>query len=475
MNFKKLLTLFSIFFIALSNRTVGQSLNQAEMTQLCKQSYSVYSDFIGQWAFLTSDDDVTGTIQNIIDKYVLNDQVMVYDPIAESRRIAAVRTIKAFLRDIHLNKLESLEATIGDPQNLKYIVQPNNIIHIYLTQNVSWMIGGRNYSKPYIVEVALKYDPVNIKRKPKIASISSKEAIPSDVTNLNSTNTAKDVKVICQELAENIKSIIKSKQDVRTVYFNNISYKSCGFPTPMSNDIKNYLQYYLKPILLKTDDGSSSSTVQIKGFYSENSTDELEIHLDIIFGSLKEKKSIVSSGIALKDLENSHSKYIPDNYFTTIVPLNNSFNELPIIPSEYLQFEMLTNKGTEALEFYEGEEMQMKIKVNKPCYFRLFSRMSDSLLNFIDERQISSSEVESGWINLQAYRVVAPFQEEVLVGIVSTDPWERLNLFKAGEANFVKIKDLGQEMKKIMQTRAFNRTSSIAYKRINVVTKPSVF
>ena len=127
-----------------------------------------------------------------------------------------------------------------------------------------------------------------------------------------------------------------------------------------------------------------------------------------------------------------------------------------------------TDKGTNNLQYQEGETMRLYFKTNLPCHIRIFYRFADgSIVLFDDDRELTASEV-GDYVEIgSGYEAAAPFGEEELLVFAQSGPFPALRTM-AHPDGYTLVTDGLPEAKR--KTRAFKKKYRFAETSLKILT-----
>ncbi|NQV03363.1 MAG: DUF4384 domain-containing protein, partial [Bacteroidia bacterium] len=122
-------------------------------------------------------------------------------------------------------------------------------------------------------------------------------------------------------------------------------------------------------------------------------------------------------------------RIIPENY-TMAISRQQELMEIEV-PSDDLDVELWTNKGSDDPLFREGDTMQVFMQVNKPCYVRLIYYLANGQKNLlVDNFEIPAENVNIPIRYPYPFICDAPFGSETLQAMAQTEPFQLLKTEK---------------------------------------------
>ncbi len=107
---------------------------------------------------------------------------------------------------------------------------------------------------------------------------------------------------------------------------------------------------------------------------------------------------------------------------------------------ESFRFDVTTTKGSQNIELVEGEELKIRVFVNKPSFIRLIYKFMDGTAVLLDDQFVSAKNLRSWYTLSSTFECAAPFGNEQLFAYAQSEPFKPLETssqdgYKMIEAN----------------------------------------
>ena len=235
-----------------------------------------------------------------------------------------------------------------------------------------------------------------------------------NATLLSSLNKKKKSSTV-SEVANDIALKIAAANDVvtREGILHQFTYHGQDVINDFSNLFKTILKTYLDDKGVKLTHATrdfAARVFTVKGEYAKKS-DKLQIKVRIYD----------ERGNEVYQFDNTDLDW---NNFKNLIP--EGVDDARIInqdvgpdKSSSIQMIVTTNKGEGNQQFRSGEQMDLAVRLSKPCYIRVFYLMADgSVMLMVDTRQNNTSSIEQH-IALGSFICTPPFGLETLVALAS--------------------------------------------------------
>ncbi|MCK6546052.1 DUF4384 domain-containing protein [Myxococcota bacterium] len=196
-------------------------------------------------------------------------------------------------------------------------------------------------------------------------------------------------------------------------------------PTPFSSAFgREAAQALERALAARGADGKGlAKDVVIRGTYTESKDD---VRLSVIARELGSGRAVASAETSLpKSAIPAELAVLPQN-FKDALKQQKILGEGEDVPGN-LKVELFTQKGSSAVVFGKGEEVQLSIRVNRPAYVRLIYLLANGLKVPLEQAYfIDSSKVNKLVEYPDKFEVAAPFGVEQLYATAFTEQPEPL-------------------------------------------------
>jgi serine/threonine protein kinase len=136
----------------------------------------------------------------------------------------------------------------------------------------------------------------------------------------------------------------------------------------------------------------------------------------------------------------------------------------PAVPAQ-LTFELWTNKGTEGLNYAEGDRMTVFVQTNRPAYVRVVYRFADGTRTLLTDN-VRIDAVDRP-VEIGTFTCAPPFGSETLLAFAQTEPFTPVETVTVNDYQILK-EDLETFA---AQTRGFKQNAQQAERRLEIVTQ----
>lgn len=238
------------------------------------------------------------------------------------------------------------------------------------------------------------------------------------------SGSANDLDGACNFIARALK--LKTNQLNSPVVISNFTYND----TRAASELSNRISQSLTPRLVNiagynvTQMGNNTNAFILTGTYWTTST---EIKL---IATLKNPDgNIIATTEAMLPfnwVKQNNISYLPENFEDAFSRMK-IFEKNEIIKGD-LNVEVWTNKGDQALVYYQGEKLKFYLRANKECYLRFIYHLADNQSVLLLDNYYVAAHMANKVIEIpDEFECAEPFGVETLQVNAQTGPFDALN------------------------------------------------
>lgn len=167
----------------------------------------------------------------------------------------------------------------------------------------------------------------------------------------------------------------------RALHLERFTYRNCGINDRLSDRLAATLRASLPRygVLL-----SDTASLRLRGDYAEE-VNNLRIRFDLTdMAQGVNVASGMNEELPLSWLAVEKLALRPED-FGQVESVRDTLKQLSVRQATPLRIELLTDRGRQGVEYWEGQSMKIHLRANRPCHVRLIYRLADGTQTILEE------------------------------------------------------------------------------------------
>lgn len=256
------------------------------------------------------------------------------------------------------------------------------------------------------------------------AAFTLTEADTPYVDNRSTVARQKDLPTVLRSLAGQLNQHLPTSAQQLTLEM--FTYKRCGVNTPLSDRIFATLGSCLQKLTaieIFAPGQNSDSPLAIRGSYQED-LNTLRITTELYDTRTNQVLTVLTNtDLPLAWISEQQLTLRPDNY-QQIVAIRDSIQQKASSDRTALTVTIRTDKGRTSVEYWEGSQLVVEAKANRPCHVRLVYVLADGTKTLLENDFVIKPGQENGYVRIRPdlpFDCSAPFGMEHLLAYASED------------------------------------------------------
>ncbi|QHV96149.1 DUF4384 domain-containing protein [Spirosoma endbachense] len=363
-------------------------------------------------------------------------EVLVYN---EFRNPAnAYTTIEEYVKDCRIFAGGKPVVNTMDFGKARYDIQQTKdgqpFINLYLSKQLQGTDKqGRPFQFQYLAEVRVMFvfdRQLSIYRDFRIAGISKTDKWPATAFTATAADTEqaaseqKDLLTVLASLANHLKENLPANAQQITLEM--FTYKGCGVNNALSDRIFatfGSLLQKIPSIEVLSPAQHTERSLLVRGSYQEDLNNLLIVAELYNPHTNQVLKQLTNTDLPLAWLGQQNLKLKPDNY-QQIVAIRDTIQQKISSERTTLSVAIRTDRGRTNVEYWEGSQLLVEAKANRPCHLRLVYLLADGTKTLLENDFEIKPGQENQYVRISPdvpFVCSAPFGMEYLLVYAAED------------------------------------------------------
>jgi hypothetical protein len=375
-------------------------------------------------------------INGLVRDAFIGRDVLVFNEFRNSA--TAYTTIDEYVKDCRIFASGKPIVNTINVNDARYAIQQTKegqpFISLYLDKQLEGTDKkGKLFRFRYLAEFRIKfvYDrQLDLYHSFRIAGINKTDSWPPTAFSIPANDTKQTqpeqqtLLTVLSAMADQLKANLPL--NTHQVVLDRFTYKRCGVNDALSDRIFATLGSCLQKqtsVAVLSPVQSAENMLTIRGYYQED-LNNLTIVAELYNpGSQQILKTLTNADLPLPWLSQQNLTLKPEHY-QQLVAIHDTIQQKNLPVRTALNVKVRTNRGRTSVEYWEGNELILEAKANKPCHLRLVYLLADGTKTLLENNFEIKPGQENQYVRISpdvAFVCSAPFGMEYLLAYAAED------------------------------------------------------